>query len=39
MIRKNDDICLDITAMSSEGSGIGRHEGMAVFCTGNCGRR
>lgn len=31
MIRKNDDICLDITAMSSEGSGIGRHEGMAVF--------
>lgn len=31
MIRKNDDICLDITAMSSEGSGIGRYEGMAVF--------
>lgn len=31
MIRKNDDICLDITAVSSEGSGIGRYEGMAVF--------
>lgn len=31
LIRKNDDICLDITAMSSEGSGIGRYEGMAIF--------
>ena len=31
MIRKNDDIFLDITAVSSEGSGIGRYDGMAVF--------
>lgn len=31
LIRKNDDIVLDITAVSSEGSGIGRYDGMAVF--------
>ena len=30
-MQKNDIIELDITAMSSEGSGIGRHEGLAVF--------
>lgn len=30
-MKKNDVINLDITAMSSEGSGIGRYEGLAVF--------
>ena len=30
-MKKNDQIILEITAMSSEGSGIGRHEGIAVF--------
>lgn len=30
-MKKNDYIELDITAMSSEGSGIGRYEGLAVF--------
>lgn len=30
-MQKNDEIILNITDMSSEGSGIGRHEGMAVF--------
>lgn len=30
-MKKNDVIKLNITAMSSEGSGIGRHEGLAVF--------
>ncbi|MBO5908603.1 MAG: 23S rRNA (uracil(1939)-C(5))-methyltransferase RlmD, partial [Clostridia bacterium] len=30
-MKKNDLIVLDITAMSSEGSGIGRYDGMAVF--------
>lgn len=31
MIKKNDIITLEITAITSEGSGIARHEGMAVF--------
>ncbi len=30
-IKKNDDITLEITGMNSEGAGIGRHEGFAVF--------
>ena len=30
-MKKNDIIPLSITAMSSEGSGIGRYEGLAVF--------
>ena len=30
-MKKNDLITLDITAVSSEGSGIGRFEGLAVF--------
>ena len=30
-MKKNDIIPLKITAMSSEGSGIGRYEGLAVF--------
>ena len=30
-LKKNDDITLEITGMSSEGSGVGRHEGFAVF--------
>ncbi len=30
-MKKNDFIELEITAMSSEGSGVGRYEGLAVF--------
>ncbi len=30
-MQKNDKIILEITATSSEGSGIGRYEGLAVF--------
>lgn len=30
-IRKNDDIVLEICGMSSEGAGVGRYEGCAVF--------
>ena len=30
-MKKNEFIILEITAMSSEGSGIGRYEGLAVF--------
>ena len=30
-VKKNDDITLEITGMSSDGSGIGRHDGFAVF--------
>ena len=31
MLRKNDEIRLTIDAMTAEGSGIGRYDGMAVF--------
>lgn len=31
MLKKNDDITLEITAISHEGDGVGRHDGMAVF--------
>jgi 23S rRNA (uracil1939-C5)-methyltransferase len=31
MLKKNDIIKLDITGLTNEGSGVGRHEGMAVF--------
>ena len=30
-MKKNDDIILEITALSNQGVGIGRYEGMAVF--------
>jgi len=30
-MKKNDDIILEITALSGQGVGIGRYEGMAVF--------
>ncbi len=30
-LKKNDIIPLDIVSCSLDGSGIGRHEGMAVF--------
>ncbi len=30
-LKKNDIIPLEITALTNEGSGVGRHEGMAVF--------
>jgi len=33
-LKKNDDIRLEITAFTSMGSGIGRHENMAVFVDG-----
>ena len=31
LLKKNDEITLTIDAMTAEGSGIGRHEGLAVF--------
>lgn len=31
MLKKNDIIPLTITGMTEEGSGVGKHEGMAVF--------
>ena len=30
-MNKNDIIRLEITALTNEGNGVGRHEGMAVF--------
>lgn len=34
MLKKNDEIELYIDDFTSEGSGVGRFENMAVFCTG-----
>ncbi|MCM1269914.1 MAG: 23S rRNA (uracil(1939)-C(5))-methyltransferase RlmD [Faecalibacterium sp.] len=34
ILKKNDEITLDITALSSQGSGIGHYEGMAIFVEG-----
>ena len=31
MLKKNDLISLEIQSVTSQGSGVGRHEGMAVF--------
>ncbi|MBQ8062627.1 MAG: 23S rRNA (uracil(1939)-C(5))-methyltransferase RlmD [Clostridia bacterium] len=31
MLKKNDEVTLTIDAMTAEGSGIGRYDGMAVF--------
>ena len=31
MIKKNDIVRLTITALTNEGNGVGRHDGMAVF--------
>ena len=31
MIKKNDIITLEITDISSDGNGVGKHENMAVF--------
>lgn len=31
MVKKNETVALEITDMSHEGSGVARHEGMAVF--------
>ncbi|MCO7136082.1 23S rRNA (uracil(1939)-C(5))-methyltransferase RlmD [[Clostridium] leptum] len=37
-MKKNDTIFVTITGVSSEGNGIGRHDGMAVFIPGTaCG--
>ena len=33
-IQKNDEIQLHIDALSAEGSGVGRFDGMAVFAAG-----
>ncbi len=33
-MQKNEDITLKITDITSEGNGVGRHEGMAVFVAG-----
>lgn len=30
-MRKNDEIILNITDVTNDGSGVGRHEGMAIF--------
>ena len=30
-MQKNDEIILEITDVTAEGSGVGRYEGMAVF--------
>jgi len=35
MLKKNDLIPLEILSVTSEGSGVGRHEGMAVFVPGS----
>lgn len=34
MLKKNDIIPLEIRSVSSQGSGVGRHQGMAVFVPG-----
>ncbi len=34
VIKKNDEITLEITAITSQGSGVGRFESMAVFVEG-----
>ncbi|MEG1551215.1 MAG: TRAM domain-containing protein, partial [Oscillospiraceae bacterium] len=34
ILNKNTDIDLQIDAITSEGSGVGRYEGMAVFVSG-----
>ncbi len=34
MLRKNDDIIIKIDSLTSEGSGVGRHDGLAVFVNG-----
>ena len=34
MLRKNDDIIIKIDSLTSEGSGGGRHDGLAVFVNG-----
>ena len=33
-LKKNDEIEITIDALTSEGSGVGRYEGMAVFVRG-----
>lgn len=39
MLQKNDLISLVITDITNEASGVGRHEGVAVFVPGYSGRR
>ena len=34
MLKKNDLIPLSIQSVSSQGSGVGRYQGMAVFVPG-----
>ena len=34
VLKKNDEITLEITALTSQGSGVGRFESMAVFVDG-----
>ncbi len=36
MLKKNEIIPLEITAVTSEGSGVGRYEGIAVFVPDTC---
>lgn len=35
MLRKNDDIVLEITDITNEGNGVGRYDGVAVFVAGS----
>ena len=34
VLKKNDEIRLEITALTSQGSGVGRFDSMAVFVEG-----
>ncbi|MCC8016472.1 MAG: TRAM domain-containing protein, partial [Clostridiales bacterium] len=34
ILKKNDDIVIDINSVTSEGSGIGRYDNLAVFVRG-----
>ena len=36
MLKKNDDIKLNITSLSSDGSGVGRYENLVVFVPETC---
>ncbi|MBQ4247011.1 MAG: TRAM domain-containing protein, partial [Ruminococcus sp.] len=35
MLKKNDEVILEITGMTNEGNGVGRYEGIAVFVAGS----
>ena len=35
MLKKNDEVTLEITGMTNEGNGVGHYEGIAVFVAGS----